>query len=173
MIKRDFAKSCTETNFGCIFNSAQLLSNCLRLAWLYTIRKGFIEKNIGRHTADTIVPWPNPKQCVIDHASDLMMTIRQSMYILSTITREMGTLNMIVIAQQNSSVHRCMVAITTAFVWFINRCVFHDSHWVSRRTNLHAQSWNISSICKIAQIVILCRVSWYNYTLVGNKLRKP
>ena len=49
-------------------------------------------KNTERHTADTIVSWPNPKQWVIVHTSDLMMIIRQSIYILSIITREMGKL---------------------------------------------------------------------------------
>ena len=47
---------------------------------------------MGRHTAHTIVSWPNPKQWVIVHTSDLMMIIRQSIYILSIITREMGKL---------------------------------------------------------------------------------
>ena len=35
-------------------------------------------KNIKRHTAHTIVLWPNPKQWIIVHTSDLMMIIRQS-----------------------------------------------------------------------------------------------
>ena len=51
-----------------------------------------LHKNIERHTEDTIVSWPSPKQCVIFHTSDLMMIIRQSIYILSIITREMGKL---------------------------------------------------------------------------------
>ena len=33
---------------------------------------------IKRHTAHTIVSWPNPKQWIIVHTSDLMMIIRQS-----------------------------------------------------------------------------------------------
>ena len=49
-------------------------------------------KNIDRHTAHNIVSWPNPKQWVIVHTSDLMMIIRQSIYILSIITREFGKL---------------------------------------------------------------------------------
>ena len=49
-------------------------------------------KNIERHTAHSIVSWPYPKQRVIDHISDLMMIIRQSVYILSIIIREMGKL---------------------------------------------------------------------------------
>ena len=49
-------------------------------------------KNIERHTAHTIVSWPNPKQWVMVHTSDLMMMIRQSMYILSIIIKEMGKL---------------------------------------------------------------------------------
>ena len=62
--------------------------------WLST-KANFTEsaqKNIERHTAHTIVSWPNPKQWVIVHTSDLMMIIRQSMYILSIITKEMGKL---------------------------------------------------------------------------------
>ena len=35
-------------------------------------------KNIEKHTAHTIVSWPNPKQWVIVHTSDLMMIIRQT-----------------------------------------------------------------------------------------------
>ena len=50
------------------------------------------DKNIERHTAHTIVSWPNPKQWVIVHTSDLMMIIRQSIYILSIITRGVGKL---------------------------------------------------------------------------------
>ena len=40
-----------------------------------------VRKSIERHTAHTIVSWPNPKQWVIVHTSDLMMIIRQSIYI--------------------------------------------------------------------------------------------
>ena len=51
-------------------------------------------KNIERHTADTTVSWPNPKQWVIVNTSDLMMIIRQSIYIyiFSIITTEMSKL---------------------------------------------------------------------------------
>ena len=50
-------------------------------------------KNRERHTAHTIVSWPNPKQWAIVHTSDsMMMIIRQSIYMLSIITREMGQL---------------------------------------------------------------------------------
>ena len=49
-------------------------------------------KNIERHTTHTIVSWPNPKQWVIVHTSDLMMMIRQSIYIISIITRGVGKL---------------------------------------------------------------------------------
>ena len=48
-------------------------------------------ENIERHTTDTIVSWPNPKQWVIVHTSDLMMIIRK-IYNLSIITTEMGKL---------------------------------------------------------------------------------
>ena len=51
-----------------------------------------IRKNIERHTAHTIVLWPNPKQWVIVHTSDLMMIIRQRIYILSIIPKGMAQL---------------------------------------------------------------------------------
>ena len=58
---------------------------------LFAIRSEMVEsaqmyltlKNIDRHTAHTIVSWPNPKQWIIDHTSDLMMIIRQSVYSLN------------------------------------------------------------------------------------------
>ena len=56
------------------------------------IQISYICKNIERHTADTIVSWPNPKQWVMVHTSDLMMIITQSIYILSIVTRVMGKL---------------------------------------------------------------------------------
>ena len=56
------------------------------------MRISHVDKNIERHTAHTISPRPNPKQWVIAHISDLMMIIRQSKYILSIITWEMGKL---------------------------------------------------------------------------------
>ena len=37
-----------------------------------------LHKNIKRRTAHTIVSWPNPKQWITVHTSDLMMIIRQS-----------------------------------------------------------------------------------------------
>ena len=41
-------------------------------------------KNIETHTAHSIVSWPNPKQWIIVHTSDLMMMmIRQSVYSLN------------------------------------------------------------------------------------------
>ena len=48
--------------------------------------------NTERHTAHPIVSWPNPEQWVRLHNSDLMMIIRQSIYIISIITRKMGKL---------------------------------------------------------------------------------
>ena len=42
------------------------------------VMRQIYHKNIERHTAHTIVPWPNPKQWIIVHTSDLMMIIRQS-----------------------------------------------------------------------------------------------
>ena len=43
----------------------------------------FTYRKIKRHTAHAIVSWPNPKKWVIVHTSDLMMIIRQSLYIFS------------------------------------------------------------------------------------------
>ena len=40
-------------------------------------------KNIKRYTAHTIVSWPNFKQRIIVHTSDLVMTIRQIVYSLN------------------------------------------------------------------------------------------
>ena len=59
---------------------------------VYNVTLPNVHKNTERHTAHTIVSWPNPKQWVIVHTSDLMIITRQSIYILSTITREMGQL---------------------------------------------------------------------------------
>ena len=50
------------------------------------------DENIDTHTAHTIVSWPIPKQWVLVQTSDLMMVIRQSIYILSIIAKEMGKL---------------------------------------------------------------------------------
>ena len=55
---------------------------------------GFYQNtNIEIHTVHTSVSWPNHKQWVIVHTSDLMMIIKQSIYILSIITRGVGKLN--------------------------------------------------------------------------------
>ena len=45
-------------------------------------------KTTKRHTVHTNVSWPNPKQWVIVHTSDLVVIKRQSTYILSIITRK-------------------------------------------------------------------------------------
>ena len=55
---------------------------CATHNFTYLVR-GPSNKNIERHTAHTIVSWPNPKQWVIVHTSDLMMIIRQSIYSLN------------------------------------------------------------------------------------------
>ena len=74
-------KICSNIS-GCLFTELHIIfieteiSNWVRFIyqWHY--------KNIESRTACTIVPWPNPKQWVIVHTSDLMMIIRQSIYIL-------------------------------------------------------------------------------------------
>ena len=45
--------------------------------------KDLIDKNIERRRAHIIVSWPNPKQWVIVHTSDLMTMIRQSIFSLN------------------------------------------------------------------------------------------
>ena len=60
--------------------------------WLNMVTYIWVNKNIERHTVHTIVSWPNPKQWIIVHTSDLMMIIRPSIYILSITMREMGQL---------------------------------------------------------------------------------
>ena len=47
-------------------------------------------KNIERHAAHTIVSWPNTKQWVIVNTSDLMMIIRQKIYIYIFIQSSQG-----------------------------------------------------------------------------------
>ena len=61
-----------------------------------------IYKNTERNSAHSIFSWPNPKQSMLVHTSDLMMIIRQSVCIFSIITREMGKL------QAHSSTYRIM-----------------------------------------------------------------
>ena len=39
-----------------------------------------VDKNIEKHSAHAIFSWPNPKEWIIVHTSDLMMIIRQSIY---------------------------------------------------------------------------------------------
>ena len=50
-------------------------------------------KTIERHTAHTIVSWPNPKPWQMGHTSDLMMILKRSTHILTIIIRELGKLN--------------------------------------------------------------------------------
>ena len=51
------------------------------MAWRRPRQQAIIwtDKNIERHTAHTILSWPNPKQWRIVHTSNLMMIIRQSL----------------------------------------------------------------------------------------------
>ena len=54
------------------------------LVWLAWIGKNDCneDKNIERRIAHILVSWPNPKQWIIVHISDLIMIIRQSLYSL-------------------------------------------------------------------------------------------
>ena len=104
---------CGSASCNCVFPYGitfgfKLWMHKKTFAWWFNIRKSqnigdatatgsklgqtTLNTNIERHTAHTIVSWPNPKQWVIVHISDLMMMIRQSIYILSIITRGMGKL---------------------------------------------------------------------------------
>ena len=76
-----------EFNEGSLWWYCILLSVGLCIVYSYSIFC-FICKNTKRHTAHTIVSWPNPKQWVIVHTSNLMMKKRQSIYILSIITKK-------------------------------------------------------------------------------------
>ena len=67
----------------CLENCGRARIN-IRMIWskhldnsVWRIFVKHIHKNIGRHTAHTIVSWPNPKQWIIVHTSDLIMMIRQ------------------------------------------------------------------------------------------------
>ena len=42
----------------------------------FLVNRPLMNKNIVRHTAHTIVSWPNPKQWLMIHTSGLMMIIR-------------------------------------------------------------------------------------------------
>ena len=72
----------------------------LALKWLFcrqmskneNYHRWIDKKNIGRLTVHAFVSRPNPKQWTIVHTSDLMMIIKQSIYIISIIAREMGKL---------------------------------------------------------------------------------
>ena len=89
-----------KTIVNCVHNTSKCLSwssrsnvdGCKSELKRFPKHHNDIQKHIERHTTYTIVSWPNPKQWVIVHTSDLMMIIRQSIYILSIITREMGKL---------------------------------------------------------------------------------
>ena len=66
----------------------RLLATSVSKGCLEPLKQIIIHKNTKKHTAHTIVSWPNPKQWEIVHTSNLIMIIRQSIYILSIITRK-------------------------------------------------------------------------------------
>ena len=65
-------------------------ANC---TWISLTTVCTLIKNIDRHTAHSIVSWPNPKQWQMDHTSDLMMILRSSTGISTIIIWGMGKLN--------------------------------------------------------------------------------
>ena len=94
--------SCEFIMNDCITTTKQSTAKSCAYFLGYTVWLGYqlkaielikiIDKYIARHTAHTIVSWPDPKQWIIVNTSDLMRMIRQSIYIFSIITREMGKL---------------------------------------------------------------------------------
>ena len=75
---------------ACVIQS-QLYHTTRRMGW-WVVTSDDKARNIERHRVNTIVSWPNPKQWIKVHTSNLMMIIKQSICILSIITREMGKL---------------------------------------------------------------------------------
>ena len=80
-------------------------------------------KNTQRHTAHTIVLRPNPKQREIVHISDSKIIIRQSIYILSIITREMG--------QLKTQSPTCFVMGEYVLSYSHTRQIISDRHFMS------------------------------------------
>ena len=101
-----------------------------------------LHKNIERHTADTIVSWPNPKRLVIVHTSDLMMIIRQSIYTLSIITREMDKL-------KTYSPTYCIMDNGENMLNLTHTLdnIFHDRHFISSMpSDKFAQWWKLDGV---------------------------
>ena len=89
MLAMELRVSCTNYRYP----EAWIDSNYYAIYWDFALRCQYkCHKNIERHTAHTIVSWPNPKQWVIIHTSELIVIIRQSIYIPIIITRETGKL---------------------------------------------------------------------------------
>ena len=97
----------------------------------------FNHKNIERHTADTIVSWPNPKQWVIVHTSDLMMIIRQSIYILSTEMGKLKTYSPTYFIMDNGE--KCYIILTVKWAWWLAMAWHLIVIWLVRcqRSNLN------------------------------------
>ena len=68
-----------SSRYAYITNIAKLKLYCIS-AFIHGVshHNSFANKNIIRHTPHTIVSWPNLKQWLMIHTSDLMMIIRQS-----------------------------------------------------------------------------------------------
>ena len=95
----------SQTTFSNVFSRMKMYEFCLRFNWslflkvqstIFQLWFRYIgwrqvivwtnkEKKIVIHRAHSIVSWPNPKQWVIVHTFDLMMIIRQSIYIYTYI----------------------------------------------------------------------------------------
>ena len=126
-------------------------------------------KNIEWHTAHTIVSWPNPKQWVKVQTSDLMMIIRQSIYILSIIPSEMGKLKI------HSPTYRimdneriCLILLThsTKYIWqafyksnvFRYVCTIMVMRWCTVQTNEYdLQAKMYPTICNHHKLHIIMK----------------
>ena len=92
-------------------------------------------KNIERHTADTIVSWP--KQWLIVHTYDLMMIIRQSIYILS-----MNFMIGYLIGHQNMALgHFTWMQLCISSYLKMYRSVSMNDIFSAQRLNMLQQTW--------------------------------
>ena len=117
-----------------------------------TWRKISSRKYTERHTAHTIVSWPNRKQWVTVHTSDLMMIIRQSIYILSIMIFYQKCCSIRHPMQMYQNTHTCLNSplwtisthsmsskMYTNFCCALFGCEYIMSSWRSHRT--HPLQW--------------------------------
>ena len=126
-----------------------------------------VSKNIERHTAHTIVSWPNPKQWVIVHTSDLMMIIRQSMSILSIITKEMGKLKThspTYCIMDNREYAYILLAHSTNYIWQAFYKLVIDGWGIPWKIALTWMSRNITDVkSTLLQVMACCHQATCHY----------